>query len=66
MKKLLLVLLLISSQLIEAQSEKITQELKQFTNIKAFDGLSINIIKSDVNRAVITGKNTKKVNIINN
>ena len=65
-KKLLLVLLLISSQLIGAQSEKITQELKQFTKVKGFDGLFINLIKSDVNRAVITGANTRKVNIINN
>ncbi len=49
-----------------AQEEKITQELKNFTSIKAFDGLSVNLIKSDVNRAVITGANTKKVAIVNN
>ncbi len=49
-----------------SQNEKITQELGKFTEVKAFDGLSVNLIKSDVNRAVITGANTKKVAIVNN
>ncbi len=49
-----------------AQNEKMTQELQKFTEVKGFDGLSINLIKSDVNRAIITGANTKKVAIVNN
>lgn len=51
---------------VNAQEEKITKELQDFTSIKAFDGLSVNLIKSDVNRAVITGANTNKVAIVNN
>ncbi|WP_047417666.1 head GIN domain-containing protein [Cellulophaga sp. Hel_I_12] len=50
---------------IQAQNEKIIQNLEKFTTIKAFDGLSINLIKSDVNKAVITGANTNKVVIVN-
>ena len=65
-KKLLLLFLLISSQLTGAQNEEITHKLQKFTKVKGFDGLSINLIKSDVNRAVITGANTRKVNIVNN
>jgi len=48
------------------QENKITQELKDFTQIKAFDGISVNLIKSDVNQAIITGENTHKVAIVNN
>ncbi|UII77638.1 DUF2807 domain-containing protein [Flagellimonas sp. HMM57] len=66
MKVVKILLLVISLQALYAQDEKITQELKKFTEVKGFDGLSINLIKSDVNRAVITGANTKKVAIVNN
>ena len=48
------------------QEEKITQELAPFKELKGFDGISIKLIKSDINRAVITGVNTKKVAIVNN
>ncbi|MFD2587416.1 head GIN domain-containing protein [Croceitalea marina] len=51
--------------LLFAQEEKITQELTAFKQLKAFDGISIKLIKSDVNRAVISGVNTKKVAIVN-
>jgi hypothetical protein len=50
----------------QAQNEKITQNLDKFTTVKAYDGLSINLIKSDVNKAVVTGVNTNKVAIVNN
>ena len=46
--------------------EEITKELQKFTKIKGFDGLSINLIKSTSNKAIITGENTKKVVIVNN
>jgi hypothetical protein len=49
-----------------SQEEKITQELEPFRELKGFDGISIKLIKSDVNRAVITGANTRKVAIVNN
>jgi hypothetical protein len=67
MKKLVLpLLLLLTFFTLQAQEETITQNLESFTEIKGFDGLSINLIKSDVNKAVITGANTKKVVIANN
>jgi len=44
----------------------ITKELDAFKEVKAYDGLSITLIRSDVNKAVITGANTKNVVIVNN
>ena len=52
--------------LTNAQDEKIIVELDPFTKLKAFDGLSVNLIKSSENKAVITGANTKKVAVVNN
>lgn len=66
MKIVKVLLLLFSFHALCAQEEKITQELEKFTEVKGFDGLSINLIKSDVNRAIVTGANTKKVAIVNN
>lgn len=51
---------------IQSQNETITKELDAFTEVKAFDGLSVTLIKSNVNRAVITGANTKNVVVVNN
>ena len=48
-----------------AQEEKITQELQPFREIKAFDGISVNLIPAQENKAVITGANTSKVAIVN-
>jgi len=55
-----------SFQFAYMQEEKITKDLDGFKEIKAFDGLSVRLIKSDVNKAVITGTNTDKVAIVNN
>ena len=52
-------------QSLQSQDEEITKDLDSFVEVKAFDGLSINLIKSDVNKAVITGANTNKVAVIN-
>ena len=61
MKHILSILFVVSYAIgVHAQDGQITHELKDFSEIKAFDGLSVNLIKSDVNRAVITGANTKK------
>jgi hypothetical protein len=49
-----------------AQSGTITISLEKFSEIKAFDGLSVNLIRSNENKAVITGVNTNKVSIVNN
>ncbi|MBU2995895.1 DUF2807 domain-containing protein [Cellulophaga baltica] len=46
------------------EEEDILIPLDKFTSIKAFDGISINLIKSDINKAIIKGENTKKVAIV--
>ena len=61
-----LVVLLFVSQTTNAQDEKISQDLLSFSEIKVFDGLSVNLIKSSENKAVITGANTKNVAVVNN
>lgn len=65
-KKITLLLFLIAMLPIWSQNETITKELDAFKEVKAFDGLSVTLIKSDVNKAVITGVNTKNVVIVNN
>lgn len=49
-----------------SQESTITKNLGLFTEIKCFDGISIKLIKSDVNKAEISGQNTEKVAIVNN
>lgn len=66
MRLLTIVILFMSAQFIEAQDATVTQDLQKFTEVKGFDGISINLIKSNENKAVITGANTKKVAIVNN
>lgn len=66
MRTIKLFLILLSFQGLFSQEENITHQLEGFTELKGFDGLSINLIKSDVNKAVITGVNTKKVAVVNN
>ncbi|MBO0321020.1 DUF2807 domain-containing protein [Muricauda sp. CAU 1633] len=65
MKTYTIVLLCLFFQVVVAQGE-VTQNLQSFTEVKAFDGLSINLIKSTENKAVISGVNTEKVAIVNN
>ncbi|MEM9646876.1 MAG: head GIN domain-containing protein [Bacteroidota bacterium] len=66
MKAFKILALLISFQIVSAQEEQLTKELREFTEVKGFDGLSINLIKSNENKAVIKGANTGKVAIVNN
>ncbi|MDX1768935.1 MAG: head GIN domain-containing protein [Arenibacter troitsensis] len=61
-----MLLFLIGTHSIRSQNEKVTQNLQVFQEVKAFDGLSVNLIKADVNKAVITGANTSNVAIVNN
>ena len=49
-----------------SQDEKVTIDVGVFTEIKAFDGLAVNLIASDENKAIVTGANTNRVNIVNN
>ncbi len=59
-------ILFLGLQFSVAQEEKITKKLDAFTQIKGFDGLSINLIKSSENKIVIKGANTNKVAVVNN
>lgn len=66
MKNLILFLVLLSVLYTSnAQDEEITLDLQLFTEVKGFDGLSINLIRSNENKAVITGENANKVAIVN-
>ena len=51
---------------LSAQEDNITRELQAFREVKAFDGISVKLIQSSENKAVITGANTNKVAIVNN
>ncbi|CAM3421751.1 head GIN domain-containing protein [Zobellia roscoffensis] len=67
MKKfVLLVICILGLQFSFAQDAKMTQDLTKFSEVKAFDGLSVTLIKADVNKAVISGENIDKVAIVNN
>ncbi len=65
-KLIVMLLFVIATHSLSSQNEKVTQNLQPFKEVKAFDGLSVNLIKSDVNKAVITGANTSNVAIVNN
>lgn len=62
---ILFVFLLFLIQKVRPQDEKISIKLTEFKEVKAYDGLSINLIKSNENKAVVTGANTDKVNFVN-
>ena len=66
MKHSIMLLFLFGLQILGAQGNKVTQSLDKFSEVKGFDGLSINLIQSTENKAVITGENTDKVAIVNN
>ena len=66
MRTITILILFLSLQYIEAQDGAITKNLQKFTEIKGFDGISINLIKSNQDKAVITGANTDNVAIVNN
>ncbi|MDC6365176.1 MULTISPECIES: head GIN domain-containing protein [Flavobacteriaceae] len=66
MKPLTLLLLLLTLPVFGIQEEDRIQKLEKFSEVKGFDGLSITLIKSDENKAVISGANTQKVAVVNN
>lgn len=51
--------------MVRAQDGEISINLDNFTEVKAFDGISVNLIKSNENKAVISGANTDKVKFVN-
>ena len=66
MKHIIIALFLCGLQTAIGQDNEVVIMLDDFKELKGFDGLSINLIKSSENKAVITGENTNKVAIVNN
>lgn len=66
MKQLVSILFLFGCILVKAQDVNITQKLGSFKEVKGFDGLSITLIKSNENKAIIKGENPGSVAIVNN
>ncbi|MCJ7465594.1 MAG: DUF2807 domain-containing protein, partial [Maribacter sp.] len=65
MKRVIVFLLCgLFSGMIFAQME-ITQELEKFTEIKAFDRIEVQLLKSSANKVVITGDDRDEVSIAN-
>ncbi len=62
---LITLVLLLSIQISIGQEEKTLTDIGRFTEVKAFDGISVNLIKSNENKAVISGENIEKVAIVN-
>jgi hypothetical protein len=62
MKRIILVGFVFLSQFTFSQT---TIELKEFDDVKVFDKLSVTLIASNENKAVITGTNQSKVEVVN-
>ena len=63
MKKVLLVLLAFVTQITFAQ---VTKDLGEFSAIKVYDRLTVNLISSTDNKIVITGNREGEVEVVNN
>lgn len=61
----LVLLLLVGCQYVSGQNGEVVHKLESFKEVKGFDGLSINLLKSTENKAVVTGENADKVAIVN-
>nr|WP_315200427.1 DUF2807 domain-containing protein [uncultured Flavobacterium sp.] len=62
MKKIILISFVFISQFTFSQT---TIELKDFDDVKVFDKLSVTLVASTENKAVITGTSQSKVEIVN-
>ncbi|TGV03699.1 head GIN domain-containing protein [Flavivirga rizhaonensis] len=64
MKRLIVVLIILVSTIAVAQ-KPIEKSIGEFTHLKVYDLIDLELIKSDSDRIVITGKNNKNV-LVNN
>ncbi len=62
MKKVLAPFFLLTIALANAQ---ITEMLDEFREVKVFDDISMNMIRSDDNKVIVTGEDVKDVAIVN-
>lgn len=64
MKKIIFLLAVIFQTIVFSQS-KVTQNLGDFTTLKVFNGIEVELIKSKEHKIEITGKKSERVTIIN-
>lgn len=64
MKKLLLLFILLSSNFLISQI-KVTKELEDFTTLKVYSGINLELIKSEDQKIVITGDKANTIKIKN-
>ncbi|MBT8260142.1 MAG: DUF2807 domain-containing protein [Bacteroidia bacterium] len=64
MKNLIFVFALVFTTILQAQ-EPITKTVGEFTALKAYDLINLELIKSKENKIVISGKNTEDVVVLN-
>lgn len=62
MKKIVFLSLFLMPFLVSAQTT-ITKKLGEFSTIKVFNGIDLELVKSDENKIIITGEKAEKVNI---
>jgi hypothetical protein len=62
MKKIVFLSLFLTTFLVSAQTT-ITKKLGEFSTIKVFNGIDLELVKSDENKIIITGEKAEKVNI---
>ena len=65
MKKGTLVIALVIGFVINAQ-ETLEKTIGEFTTVKVYDLINLNMIKSDENKVVITGENRNDIELLNN
>lgn len=64
MKKTIVSLLLLTSMLLQSQTS-ITKVLGDFSTLKVFNGIDVELVKSDKQELIITGEKSEKVKIKN-
>lgn len=65
MKNKLIVLMLLVSTLLSAQKNPLEKDFGDFTEIKVYDLIEVNLIKSEENKVVISGEDVQDVQVIN-
>ena len=48
------------------QAQEVKHDAGRFQEIKVYDGISANLIRSDRNEVVVRGENTRQVAVVNN
>lgn len=66
MKKIgIVVIAILSTTLIMAQDKEMTVDLGAFTELKVYDRMHVKLVKSDTNKAIISGDDTEDVSLKN-